>query len=67
MNKLGLTAYYNKRCELINRILRCYSDIYVNSFCPRTATLWNYLPTEYFPLTYNLNGINRDLLSVVSF
>ena len=27
-----------------------------NSFFPRKASLWNSLPIECFPLTYNLNG-----------
>ena len=38
---------------------------------PRTAKLWNSLPVECFPLTYDLNGfksrINRLLLTVSSF
>ena len=38
---------------------------YVNSFFPCTARLWNFLPTECFPLTYDLNGfksrVNRHL------
>ena len=33
-----------------------YSDVYVNSFFPRTARLWNSLPIECVPLTYDLNG-----------
>ena len=45
-------------------ILRCYKDVYVNSFFPRTATLWTSLPIEFFLLTYDLNGfksrINRQ-------
>ena len=49
-------------------IPRCYKDVYVNSLLPRTARLWNYLPVECFPLTYDLNGfksrINRYLLIV---
>ena len=52
-------------------IPRCYKDIYVNSFFPRTARLWNSLPIEYFPLTYDLNSfksrIKRHLLTVSSF
>ena len=52
-------------------IPRCYKDVYVNSFFPCTARLWNSLPIECFPLTYNLNGfksrINRHLLTVGSF
>ena len=37
-------------------IPRCYKDVYVNSFFPRTARLWNSVPTEFFPLTYFLSG-----------
>ena len=37
-------------------ISRSYQDFYVNSFFPRTGRLWNPLPVECFPLTYNLNG-----------
>ena len=52
-------------------IPRCYKDVYVSSFFPHTARLWNSLPIECFPLTYNLNGfksrINRHLLTVGSF
>ena len=29
-------------------IPRCYNDVYVNSFFPCTAQLWNSLPTECF-------------------
>ena len=52
-------------------IPRCYKDVYVNSFFPCTARLWNSLPVKYFPLTYDLSGfksiINRYLLTVGSF
>ena len=52
-------------------IPRCYKDVYVNTFFPRTARLWNYVPIKCFPLTYNLNGfksrISRHLLAVGSF
>ena len=52
-------------------IPRCYKDVYVNSFFSCTAKLWNSLPIECFPLTYNLNGcksrINRHLLTLGSF
>ena len=38
---------------------------------PHTAELWNSLPRENFPLTYDLSGcksrINRHLLTVGSF
>ena len=52
-------------------IPRCYKYVYVRSFFPRTARLWNSLPIECFPLTYDLSGfksrINRYLLTVGSF
>ena len=52
-------------------ISRCYKDVCVNSFFPRTARLWISLPIESFPLTYDLSGfksrINRYLLTVGSF
>ena len=62
-------------CDILHdfsvTILRCHKDIYVNSSFPRTARLWNSLPIEYFPLTYELSGfksrINRCLLNVGSF
>ena len=50
---------------------RCYKDVYVNSFFPRTVKLWNSLPIECFPLTYDLSGfksrINKYLLTVGFF
>ena len=49
-------------------IPRCYKDVYVNSFFPCTAKLWNSLPIECFPLTYDLSGfksrINKYFLTV---
>ena len=52
-------------------IPRCYKDVHVNSFFPGTARLWNSLPIECFPLTYDLSGfksrINRYLLTASSF
>ena len=54
----------------------CYKDVYVKSFFPGTARLWNSLPIECFPLTHDLSGfklsfnryiINRYLLTVGSF
>ena len=52
-------------------IPRCYKDVYVNSFFPRTARLWNSLSIECFPLGCDPNGfksrINRHLLTVGSF
>ena len=52
-------------------IPRSYKDIYVNIFFPRTARLWNSLPSECFPLTYDLSGfksrVSGHLLIVGSF
>ena len=47
-----------------------YSDrlhdfsVYVNSFFPRTARLWNSLPIECFPLTYDLSGLSLELTDI---
>ena len=65
------TPFSDRMRDFFVTILRCYKDVYVNSFFPRTARLWNSLPIECFPLTYDLNGfksrINRHLLTVGSF
>ena len=65
------TRYSDRLHDFSVTIPRCYKDVYVNSFFPRTARLWNSLPIECFPLTYDLSGfksrINRDLLTVGSF
>ena len=64
------TRYSDRLHDFSVTILRCYKDVYVNSFFPHTARLWNSLPTECFPLTYDLSGfksrINRYLLTVGS-
>ena len=61
------TRYSDRLHDFFVTIPRCYKDVYVNSFFPRTANLWNSLPTECFPLTYDLSGlkfrINRHLLT----
>ena len=63
------TCYSDRLHDFSVTIPRCYKD--VNSFIPRTTGLWNSLPIECFPLTYDLTGfkcrINRYLLSVGSF
>ena len=65
------TRYSDRLHEFSANIPRCYKDVYVNSFFSRTAKLWNSLPIECFPLTYDLSGfksrINRHLLTVGSF
>ena len=47
--------YSNRLHDFCVTIPRCHKDVYVSSFFLRTARLWNYLPAECFPLTYDLN------------
>ena len=60
------TRYSDRLDDFSVTIPRCFKDVFINSFFPRTARLWNSLPVECFPLTYNLNGfkfrINWHLL-----
>ena len=48
------TRYSDRLHDFSVTIPRCYKDVYVNSFFPRTARLWNSVPIECFPLTYDL-------------
>ena len=50
------TRYSDRLHDFSVTIPRCNKDVYVNSFFPRTARLWNSLPIECFPLTYDLSG-----------
>ena len=68
------TRYSDRLHDFSVTIPRCYKDVYVNSFFPRTANsakLWKSLPIECFPLTYDLSGFksrtSRHLLTVGSF
>ena len=65
------TRYSDRLHHFSVTIAKCYKDVYINSFFPRTVRLWNSLPIECFPLTHNVNGfksrINRHLLTVGSF
>ena len=75
----GSTSFFSREVYLLFwqiawffvTISRCYKHVYVDSFFPRTATLWNSSLIEYFPLTYYLSGfmskINRYLLTVGYF
>ena len=67
----GRSFLYSDRFHYFSvTIPRCYQNVYVNSFFPRTARLWKFLPIECFPLTYDLSGfksrINRHLLTAGS-
>ena len=64
----GMSTRYSDRLHGFSvTISRCYKDVYVNSFFPRTAKLWNSLSIECFPLNYDRSGfksrINRHLLT----
>ena len=65
------TRYSDRLYDFSATIPRCYKDVYANSFFPRIGKLWNSLPIECFPLTYDLSSfkyrINRHLLTVSSF
>ena len=65
------THYSDRLHNFSVNIPRCYKDVYVNSFFPCTARLWNSLTTECLPLIYDLNGfksrINRQPSTVGSF
>ena len=65
------TCFSDRLHDFSVTIPRCYKDVYVKNFFPRTARLWNSVPIECFSLTYDLSGfksrINRHLLTVGSF
>ena len=65
------TRYSDRLHDFSVTIPRCYKNVYVNSLFPRIARLWNSLPIECFPLTYDLSSfksrINRYLLTAGSF
>ena len=46
-------------------------DVYAKSSFPHPTRPWNFLPVEYFTLTYDVNGyksvVNRHFLSLGSF
>ena len=63
------SACYSERLHDFSvTIPRCHKDVYADSFFFHIVRLWNSLPGECFPLTYNLNGvissIGRHLLYV---
>ena len=65
------TGYPDRLHEFSVTIPRYYKNDYVNSFFLRTARLWNSLPIECFPFTFDLNSFksrtNRHLLIVGLF
>ena len=71
MQLVFFVAHYAHYCFYCVTIPRCYKNVFVNNFFPRTARLWNSLPIECFSLTYDRSGfksrINRHILTVDSF
>ena len=59
------TRYSDRLHDCSVKIPSCYKDVYVNSFSLCIARLWNSLPIECFPSTYDPNSfksrINRHL------
>ena len=66
----GLLVTLYKLHDFSVSIHICYKDVYANSFFPSTASLRNFLPIEWFPLIYDLNGFksrfNRHFLTLGS-
>ena len=75
LNRLSSWGRYTRYSDRLHdssvSIPRGYKDVYVDRFFPCTAWLWNCVPIECFPLTYDLSGfksrINRHLLTAGSF
>ena len=64
----GRTTRYSDRLHDFSvTIPRCYKDFYVNSFFPCTVRLWNSLPIECFPLTYDLSSFKSRINSYCRF
>ena len=55
------TRYSVRLHDFSVTVPRCYKDVYVNSFFPCTARLWNSLPIKCFPLTYDLSGFKSRI------
>ena len=58
------TRYSDRLHDFSVTIPTCYKDVYVNSFFPRTTKLWNSLPIECFPLTYDLSALSPELTDI---
>ena len=61
------TRYSNRLHDFSVNILGCFNDVFVSSFFPCSARLWNSLPAVCSPLTYNRNGFKRDNTQVFIF
>ena len=67
-SRVRSTCYSDGLYDFSVTIPICYKDVYVNSFFPPTAILWNSMPIECSPLTYDLSSsksrVKRHLLTV---
>ena len=55
------TRYSDRLHDFSVTIPRCYKDVYVNIFFPHMAKIWNSLPIECFPLTYDLSDLKSRI------
>ena len=56
------SPHYSDRMHDISvTIPRCYKDVQVKSFLPRTDRLWNSLPIKCIPFKYDLNGLKSRI------
>ena len=61
----GTSVRYSDRLHDFSvTIPRCYKDVYVNSFFPCTAKLWNSLPIECFLWPMILVALSQELTDI---
>ena len=57
-----MSIHYSDRLHGVSVIIPKFNkDVYVNSFFPHTARLWNSLTIQWFSLTYDLNGFKSRI------
>ena len=60
----GSTRYSDRLHDFSVTIPRYYKDVYVHSFFPCSARLWNSLRIESFPLTDDLSGFKSSFTDI---
>ena len=58
------TCYFDRLHDFSVTIPRCYKDVYVNSFFPCTARLWNSLPADAFLWPMILVALSLELTDI---